>query len=68
VVVGAETLDRGVFTGPQLLKQMQAVNSTLKGQFKIGTSDNWSAFANGTADAVIQGQPDILYVHRIRPT
>jgi len=28
---------------------------------KVGTADSWNKFADGTADAVIQGGVDILY-------
>jgi glucan 1,3-beta-glucosidase len=30
---------------------------------KVGTADSWNKYADGTADAVIQGNPDILLVN-----
>lgn len=30
---------------------------------KVGTADSWNKYADGTADAVIQGKPDILLVN-----
>jgi glucan 1,3-beta-glucosidase len=62
VTVGSETLYRGNFTGPQLWSKMQAVKQALGGKFRVGTADSWNKYADGTADAVIQGGPDLLYV------
>jgi glucan 1,3-beta-glucosidase len=62
VTVGSETLYRGNFTGPTLLAKMQAVKTALGNKFRIGTADSWNKYADGTADAVIQGKPDLLCV------
>jgi hypothetical protein len=62
VTVGSETLYRGNFTGETLLAKMQAVKTALGGKFRIGTADSWNKYADGTADAVIKGNPDLLYV------
>ena len=62
VTVGSETLYRGNFTGATLLAKMQAVKTALGGKFRVGTADSWNKYADGTADAVIKGQPDLLYV------
>jgi glucan 1,3-beta-glucosidase len=66
VTVGSETLYRGNFTGPQLWAKMQAVKTALKNQFKVGTADSWNKYADGTADAVIKGGPDLLCVTMIQ--
>jgi len=62
ITVGSETLYRGNFTGPQLLEKIQAVKSAVSWA-KVGTADSWNKYADGTADAVIQGNPDILLVN-----
>jgi glucan 1,3-beta-glucosidase len=62
VTVGSETLYRGNFTGDELLSKIKEV----KGKFpkvKVGTADSWNKYADGTADAVIAGNPDILLVN-----
>ena len=41
---------------------MQAVKTALGNKFRIGTADSWNKYADGTADAVIQGKPDLLCV------
>jgi glucan 1,3-beta-glucosidase len=64
VTVGSETLYRKNFTGPQLTTMMQQTKTALNGMFRIGTADSWNKYADGTADAVIQSKPDILYVLR----
>lgn len=61
ITVGSETLYRGNFTGPQLLAKIQDVKSAVP-QFKVGTADSWNKYQDGTADAVITGGVDILYV------
>jgi hypothetical protein len=61
ITVGSETLYRKNFTGAQLLSKMREVKSQF-GQFKVGTADSWNKYADGTADLVIQSNPDILYV------
>jgi len=63
VTVGSETLYRGNFTGATLLSKMQAVKTALGGKFRIGTADSWNKYADGTADAVIKGNPDLLLVN-----
>jgi len=63
VTVGSETLYRGNFTGPTLSSKMQAVKTALGGKFKVGTADSWNKYADGTADAVIKGNPDLLLVN-----
>lgn len=61
ITVGSETLYRGNFTGPELLEKIQAVKKIMPNT-KVGTADSWNKYADGTADAVIAGKPDILYV------
>jgi glucan 1,3-beta-glucosidase len=63
VSVGSETLYRGNFTGAQLVAKMTEVKNQLGGKFRIGTADSWNKFADGTADAVIQSNPDFLFVN-----
>jgi len=63
VTVGSETLYRGNFTGPQLVTIMQATRAALNNMFRIDTADSWNKYADGTADAVIQSNPDILLVN-----
>ena len=60
VTVGSETLYRGNFTGPQLLEKINEVKAVLPKGVKVGTADSWNKYADGTADAVIQGGVDIL--------
>lgn len=60
VTVGSETLYRGNFTGPELLEKINEVKSVLPKGIKVGTADSWNKYADGTADAVIQGGVDIL--------
>ena len=63
VTVGSETLYRGNFTGPQLLDKINSVKKMLNNpKIKVGTADSWNKYADGTADALIKGSPDILYV------
>jgi glucan 1,3-beta-glucosidase len=59
ITVGSETLYRGNFTGDQLLAKINDVKNMAKG-IKVGTADSWNKYADGTADAVIKGNPDIL--------
>lgn len=61
VTVGSETLYRGNFTGPELLMKIRDIKSVLPNT-KVGTADSWNKYADGTADAIIQGGVDILYV------
>jgi len=61
VTVGSETLYRGNFTGPELLSKIKDIKSVLPNT-KVGTADSWNKYADGTADALIQGGVDILYV------
>jgi glucan 1,3-beta-glucosidase len=42
---------------------MQAVRAATNNLFRIGTADSWNKFNDGTADAVIQGGPDLLLVN-----
>lgn len=60
VTVGSETMYRGNFTGPELLQKINDVKSILPKGTKVGTADSWNKYADGTADAVIQGGVDIL--------
>lgn len=62
VTVGSETLYRGNFTGAELLQRIETVKAILPDGVKVGTADSWNKFADGTADAVIKGGVDILYV------
>lgn len=62
VTVGSETLYRGNFTGQQLLAKIQDMKSAVSWA-KVGTADSWNKYADGTADPVIQGNPDILLVN-----
>jgi glucan 1,3-beta-glucosidase len=62
VTVGSETLYRGNFTGDQLLSKIKDVKQMV-GDIKVGTADSWNKFADGTADPVIKGNPDILLVN-----
>jgi glucan 1,3-beta-glucosidase len=58
ITVGSESLYRGNFTGPELLKKIQDVKSAVP-QFKVGTADSWNKYQDGTADALIK-EVDIL--------
>ncbi|KAF2094809.1 family 17 glycosyl hydrolase [Rhizodiscina lignyota] len=62
VTVGSETLYRGNFTAAELLDKMDEVRSILPNT-KIGTADSWNKYADGTADDMIKGKPDILLVN-----
>jgi glucan 1,3-beta-glucosidase len=64
VTIGSETMYRGNFTGATLNAKIQATKTALGGKFKVGTADSWNKYADGTADAVIKGNPDLLYVSR----
>lgn len=59
VTVGSETLYRGNFTGPELLEKINQVRAILPNT-KMGTADSWNKYADGTADALIQGGVDLL--------
>jgi len=64
ITVGSETLYRGNFTGDQLLSKIQEVKSMFSNtNIKVGTADSWNKYADGTADAVIKGNVDILLVN-----
>ncbi|KAF1989398.1 glycoside hydrolase family 17 protein [Aulographum hederae CBS 113979] len=62
ITVGSETLYRGNFTGPELLSKIRDVKNLMPNT-KVGTADSWNKYADGTADAVIKGNPDILLVN-----
>ena len=59
MTVGSETLYRGNFTGAELLAKIRDVKAILP-DTKVGTADSWNKFADGTADAVIEGGVDLL--------
>lgn len=61
VTVGSESLYRGNFTGEQLLAKIKEVKSAVP-TIKVGTADSWNKYQDGTADAIIKGGVDILYV------
>lgn len=61
ITVGSETLYRGNFTGPELLKKIKDVKQMFP-KVKVGTADSWNKYADGTADALITGGVDYLYV------
>ncbi|KAF2428657.1 putative glucan 1,3-beta-glucosidase [Tothia fuscella] len=64
VTVGSETLYRGNFTGATLLAKVNDMKNALKGtKIKVGTADSWNKYADGTADDLIRGNPDILLVN-----
>lgn len=63
VTVGSEALYRGNFTGEELMEKISEVKDMLPEGVKVGTADSWNKFADGTADAVIQGGVDILLVN-----
>lgn len=65
VTIGSETLYRGFFTGDELLEKILDVKQALGGDVKCGTADSWNKFADGTADAVIQGGVDILLANAL---
>ncbi|KAK2738883.1 hypothetical protein FQN57_006898 [Myotisia sp. PD_48] len=54
ITVGSETLYRGNFTGPELLAKIQQVQKMFP-SIRVGTADSWNKYADGTADALIQG-------------
>lgn len=60
VTVGSETLYRGNFTGPELLSKIKEVKAVLPDAIKVGTADSWNKFADGTADALIEGGVELL--------
>lgn len=61
ITVGSETLYRGNFTGPELLEIINGVKARFPNQ-KVGTADSWNKYADGTADALILGNVELLYV------
>lgn len=61
ITVGSETLYRGNFTGPELLKKINEVQKVFP-KITIGTADSWNKYADGTADALIEGGVKYLYV------
>lgn len=63
ITVGSETLYRKTFTGVQLLGYINQVKAMFP-SVKVGTADSWNKYADGTADAVIQGGVDLLCVCR----
>lgn len=62
VTVGSETLYRGDFTGEELSEKIKEVKEILPNT-KVGTADSWNKYADGTADAVVRGGVDILFVN-----
>ncbi|KAI9728669.1 MAG: glycoside hydrolase 3 protein [Chrysothrix sp. TS-e1954] len=62
ITVGSETLYRGNFTGPELLTRIQNIKHAFP-SIKVGTADSWNKYADGTADALVQGGVDILLVN-----
>jgi hypothetical protein len=63
ITVGSESLYRGNFTGATLIAKMNDVRAATGNAFRIGTADSWNKYADGTADAVIQGGADLLLVN-----
>lgn len=61
ITVGSEALYRGNFTGAELLEKIQEVKSMFP-EIKVGTADSWNKYADGTADDIVRGGVDILYV------
>ena len=61
ITVGSESMYRGTFTGTELLSRIQEIKKAVPG-FKMGTADSWNKFQDGTADAIIKGGVDIMYV------
>ena len=59
ITVGSETLYRGTFTGAQLLQKIRQVQAMFP-TIKVGTADSWNKYADGTANAVIQGGVELL--------
>lgn len=59
ITVGSEALYRGDLTGPELLTKIKDMQDTFP-NVKIGTADSWNKYADGTADAVIQGGVKLL--------
>lgn len=53
---------RGNFTGAELLEKVQAVKKLFP-DVKVGTADSWNKYADGTADDLIKGKPDILLIN-----
>ena len=61
ITVGSETLYRGTFNGSQLLQKINQVKAMFPG-VKVGTADSWNKYADGTANAVVQGGVKFLWV------
>ena len=59
ITVGSETLYRGNFTGPELLSRINNIKQAIPG-VKVGTADSWNKYQDGTADALITGDVEIL--------
>ena len=53
---------RGNFTGDQLLEKIQDTKKAVPA-FKVGTADSWNKYHDGTADALIKGNVDILLMN-----
>lgn len=62
ITVGSEALYRDTFTGPELLKRIQKVEKMFP-KVRVGTADSWNKFADGTADALIEGGVKYLYAY-----
>jgi len=62
ITVGSETMYRGNFTGEQLLEKIQDTKKAVPA-FKVGTADSWNKYYDGTADALIKGNVDILLMN-----
>ncbi|KAI0007402.1 glucan 1,3-beta-glucosidase [Xylariaceae sp. FL0662B] len=60
VTVGSESMYRGNFTGEELSAKIKDVKSAVGKGVKVGTADSWNKYADGTADAVVEGGVDIL--------
>lgn len=54
ITCGSEALYRGDMKAPALLAKINDVKKTFPG-IKVGFADSWNKFADGTADALIQG-------------
>ncbi|KAI9670559.1 MAG: glycoside hydrolase 3 protein [Alyxoria varia] len=62
ITVGSETLYRGNFTGQELLTKINQVKAMFP-DVAVGTADSWNKYADGTANAVIEGGVDLLYIN-----
>ena len=61
ITCGSEALYRGDMTAEALLTKINDMKKAFP-NIKVGTADSWNKYADGTADPLIKGGVELLFV------